>query len=82
MKIKGFVTFQLLFSFQSPHLGERGYPGCGLSDSERAMVQRFDPTRLFDKKFSKENKSLWDMDTIGFFIAKFIKNPPGISAAD
>jgi len=40
--------------------GNPGLPNCGLSDVERNMVRRFDACDQFD--------------TMGFFIAKFVKN--------
>lgn len=40
--------------------GKPGLPNCGLSDVERNMVRRFDVCDQFD--------------TMGFFIAKFVKN--------
>ena len=40
-------------------LGSPGLPGCGLNEQERHCVKRFDPTS--------------DLDTMGFFVAKFRK---------
>ncbi len=40
-------------------LGEIGLDGCGLTDSQRKMCQRFDPSA--------------QLNTIGFFIARFRK---------
>ena len=42
-----------------PRVGGPGLPGLGLSDEEREMVQRFDPTDA--------------SDSIGFFAARFEK---------
>lgn len=55
---------------QTPHLGGPGLPNWGLSDDECQLVQRFDPTKVnaMDTERSQCNE-----DTIGFFIAKFIK---------
>ncbi|XP_032234165.1 tRNA (cytosine(72)-C(5))-methyltransferase NSUN6 isoform X1 [Nematostella vectensis] len=52
---------------QVPHLGGPGFPDCGLSDHDRGLVQRFDPTR-------SSVEPCCDVDTIGFFIAKFVKS--------
>jgi 16S rRNA C967 or C1407 C5-methylase (RsmB/RsmF family) len=41
-------------------IGTPGLPGMGLSDSERCMVKRFDPSHI--------------SDTMGFFVAKFKKS--------
>lgn len=72
-----FSSFLLLLllcfvSSQIPHLGEPGLANCGLSDEECQLVQRFDPTKLFDSK--TEQSMAYNADTIGFFIAKFVKN--------
>jgi 16S rRNA C967 or C1407 C5-methylase (RsmB/RsmF family) len=40
-------------------IGLPGLPGVGLKESERGLVRRFDPTN--------------DADTMGFFVAKFVK---------
>ncbi|XP_053609521.1 tRNA (cytosine(72)-C(5))-methyltransferase NSUN6 [Plodia interpunctella] len=54
-----------------PLLGGPGLPNCGLTEQQRAMVQRFNPTddslRIVDPIYK---------DTIGFFIAQFIKTNP------
>ena len=55
------------FSPQTPHIGGPGLANFGLSDDERLLVQRFDPCKL-DGEIFKPN-----LDTIGFFIAKFAK---------
>ena len=61
-----------LFSSQTPHLGGPGLANCGLSDEECQLLQRFDPTKLFDSQ--TEQSMTCNVDTIGFFIAKFVKN--------
>ncbi|XP_045168812.2 tRNA (cytosine(72)-C(5))-methyltransferase NSUN6-like [Mercenaria mercenaria] len=53
---------------QNPHLGDVGRPCKGLSSSQCNMLQRFDPTSVTSK-----SKYFTDNDTIGFFIAKFVK---------
>ncbi|XP_059172386.1 tRNA (cytosine(72)-C(5))-methyltransferase NSUN6-like [Physella acuta] len=50
-------------------IGGDGLPGCGLSEEQRSMVQRFDPSFL-----STSDQDKYNVDTIGFFIAKFKKN--------
>ncbi|ESO96721.1 hypothetical protein LOTGIDRAFT_174713 [Lottia gigantea] len=56
----------MILSPQSVHLGCHG-TGSNLSEEELKMVQRFDISGL------DENNLNCDNDTIGFFIAKFIK---------
>jgi len=60
---------------QSPHLGGPGHPNCGLSDDECLLVQRFDPTNLYGNAEKDKEASAHNLDTIGFFIAKFVKIP-------
>ena len=55
------------FSPQTPHIGGPGLANFGLSDDERLLVQRFDPSKLEGEIFKP------NLDTIGFFIAKFAK---------
>ncbi|XP_026327101.1 putative methyltransferase NSUN6 [Hyposmocoma kahamanoa] len=52
-----------------PLLGGPGQPSCGLSDEQRVMVQRFGP----EDDVLRPVESIYK-DTIGFFIATFIKN--------
>ena len=70
-KCQAHVKWPLLswscFSPQTPNIGGPGLANCGLSDDERLLVQRFDPSKL-DGEISAHNR-----DTIGFFIAKFVK---------
>ena len=56
----------LFISFQVPYLGGPGLEGSGLTDHQVGLVQRFDPSILTEEKGAQG-------DTIGFFIAKFIK---------
>lgn len=53
---------------QTPHLGDVGRPCKGLTSLQCNMLQRFDPTGVTTK-----SKYFTDNDTIGFFIAKFVK---------
>mmetsp|Transcript_32899 Transcript_32899/g.42048 ORF Transcript_32899/g.42048 Transcript_32899/m.42048 type:complete len:480 (+) Transcript_32899:151-1590(+) len=48
---------------QDPRIGGFGLPGCGLNESQRKLVQRFDPSSSNSPSDS----------TTGFFCAKFIK---------
>ncbi|KAG3108032.1 hypothetical protein PI124_g8104 [Phytophthora idaei] len=52
-----------LVSQGDAHIGDRGLLGQGLSDEEASLVQRFDPANT-------------ELDTMGFFCAKFIKTGP------
>jgi len=53
-------SFMSLVPIPFVGLGLPGQPGVGLNDCERHMVRRFDPTDLVN-------------DTMGFFVAKFVK---------
>ncbi|XP_041366419.1 tRNA (cytosine(72)-C(5))-methyltransferase NSUN6-like [Gigantopelta aegis] len=53
---------------QKMHLGGPGFPGSDLKKDDLHLVQRFDPSAL-----SLSETATCDTDTIGFFIAKFIK---------
>ncbi|XP_068753417.1 tRNA (cytosine(72)-C(5))-methyltransferase NSUN6-like [Montipora capricornis] len=55
---------------QTPHLGDPGLPNCGLLNDECRLVQLFDPAKSYKDKANENGNNL---DTIGFFIAKFIK---------
>ena len=61
---------ELSLSSQTPHLGGTGLPGSLLTERQQKLVQRFDPVSVLDDDESKN----YDRDTIGFFIAKFIKS--------
>lgn len=58
---------QLQLVEQTPHIAGPGWPCEGLLESDRILLQRFDPSveRSADRSY--------DSDTIGFFIAKFVK---------
>ncbi|CAL8292224.1 unnamed protein product [Lota lota] len=63
---------------QEPHVGGPGLPGAGLTVDQLTVLQRFSP-ELSDvaPPLSTEAPPLSteaDRDTIGFFIAKFLKN--------
>ncbi|XP_078090817.1 tRNA (cytosine(72)-C(5))-methyltransferase NSUN6 [Mustelus asterias] len=69
---------------QEPHLGEEGMMGAGLSHDQRKLLQRFDPSRVTKEGGSVSSSDLnssqrahliksANRDTIGFFIAKFVK---------
>ncbi|XP_055881334.1 tRNA (cytosine(72)-C(5))-methyltransferase NSUN6-like isoform X3 [Biomphalaria glabrata] len=49
-------------------LGGDALPTCDLSSEDKSKVQRFDPSFLYS-----DDKDLYNVDTIGFFIAKFQK---------
>ncbi|KAF2077831.1 hypothetical protein CYY_000876 [Polysphondylium violaceum] len=51
---------QMKLVSQVPHIGQHGLKGCGLSEPDRLLVQRFDPSDD-------------SIGTIGFFIARFTK---------
>ncbi|XP_072364659.1 tRNA (cytosine(72)-C(5))-methyltransferase NSUN6 isoform X4 [Scyliorhinus torazame] len=67
-----------------PHLGEGGMMGAGLSYDQRKLLQRFDPSSVTEGGASVSPSDLnssqiahliksANRDTIGFFIAKFVK---------
>ncbi|GFN76215.1 ribosomal RNA small subunit methyltransferase b [Plakobranchus ocellatus] len=58
----------------NPHtkLGNDGLGGCDLSDTHRTLVQRFDPSVVMCN-LDSHSRDLHNVDTIGFFIAKFVK---------
>ncbi|AWP20546.1 putative methyltransferase NSUN6 [Scophthalmus maximus] len=60
---------------QEPHIGGEGMPGAGLSPEQLRLLQRFSPELILDQ--TEKTAPLpcrADRDTIGFFIAKFLKN--------
>ncbi|XP_064410808.1 tRNA (cytosine(72)-C(5))-methyltransferase NSUN6 isoform X2 [Latimeria chalumnae] len=72
----------LMLQPQEPHLGGEGMMGAGLSQVHLRMLQRFDPSSVTGEDFrfyASSDLSIEDMiqlankDTIGFFIAKFVK---------
>lgn len=61
-------SFLFIFIFQDIRIGNIGLAGYGLNDEDRRKVQRFDTI------FDDSSKQLDHFnDTIGFFVAKFIK---------
>ncbi|MEE6466830.1 hypothetical protein FKM82_007064 [Ascaphus truei] len=66
---------------QEPHIGGEGMMGAALSSDHLKLLQRFDPSlaELRDVDLNNLTSSVEDMivlankDTIGFFIARFIK---------
>ncbi|CAN9506365.1 unnamed protein product [Ophioblennius macclurei] len=60
---------------QDPHLGAEGMLGAGLSPEQLHLLQRFSPELSWDQTAeSTTGRCRADGDTIGFFIAKFLKN--------
>ncbi|KAM4605897.1 tRNA (cytosine(72)-C(5))-methyltransferase NSUN6 isoform 1-T2 [Polymixia lowei] len=66
---------------QEPHVGAEGMLGAGLSPEQLRLLQRFSPELIWDQTEtdgSAETPSTppckANGDTIGFFIAKFLKN--------
>lgn len=62
---------QLELNVQTPHLGGpgRSSPGSALTESQLGLLQRFDPVAMV----SASQHPDCNVDTIGFFIAKFTK---------
>ncbi|KAM5157750.1 tRNA (cytosine(72)-C(5))-methyltransferase NSUN6 isoform 1-T3 [Mantella aurantiaca] len=76
--LKTFPCLQL--QAQEPHIGGEGMPGAGLSPDQLKLLQRFDPSDAetcdadtSTLTLSDDLVSLANSDTIGFFIAKFLK---------
>ncbi|XP_072507759.1 tRNA (cytosine(72)-C(5))-methyltransferase NSUN6 isoform X2 [Notamacropus eugenii] len=78
--LAAFPCLQLLP--QEPHIGGEGMLGAGLSLDQLKQLQRFDPsvialkdTDLTSLKNARREDMIWlaNNDSIGFFIAKFIK---------
>lgn len=60
---------------QEPHVGAGGMLGAGLAPEQLHLLQRFSPELSWDQSGSADAlHSRVDTDTIGFFIAKFLKN--------
>ncbi|XP_042255254.1 tRNA (cytosine(72)-C(5))-methyltransferase NSUN6 isoform X1 [Thunnus maccoyii] len=60
---------------QEPHVGAEGMLGAGLSPEQLRLLQRFSPELSWDQTDpSTPLPCRADRDTIGFFIAKFLKN--------
>jgi hypothetical protein len=55
-----FLTLSYSVLLQTPRVGQPGLPGFGLDEAQREMVQRFEPDD-------------GAVDSIGFFIARFVK---------
>lgn len=76
--LKTFPCLQI--QAQEPHVGGEGMAGSGLSPDQRKLLQRFDPSLavlgdVHDGTCEDEDRILLaNTDTIGFFIAKFVKN--------
>ncbi|XP_070566096.1 tRNA (cytosine(72)-C(5))-methyltransferase NSUN6-like [Ptychodera flava] len=62
---------ELRLEKQSPHIGEGGIKGTSLQKEQRASLQRWDPAS--HRENLEREKLPCDSDTIGFFIAKFVK---------
>lgn len=60
---------------QEPHIGAEGMLGAGLSPEQLRLLQRFSPELSWDQTGTEDPLPCRaDRDTIGFFIAKFLKN--------
>ncbi|XP_034416442.1 tRNA (cytosine(72)-C(5))-methyltransferase NSUN6 isoform X3 [Cyclopterus lumpus] len=61
---------------QEPHIGAQGMLGAGLSPKQLRLLQRFSPELSWDQTGTADPPlpCRADVDTIGFFIAKFLKN--------
>ena len=68
-----FIYLGSIFSLQDLHLGRHGIEGHELSDDNCILVQRFDPFLSKMAKLKSDEQLCSDEDTIGFFIAKFVK---------
>lgn len=61
--------------FQEPHIGAEGMLGAGLSPEQLRLLQRFSPELSWDQTGTTAPLPCRaDGDTIGFFIAKFLKD--------
>ena len=59
---------------QEPHIGAEGMLGAGLSTDQRRLPQRFSPELSWAGPPPVTLPSGANTDTIGFFIAKFLKS--------
>ncbi|XP_026217791.1 tRNA (cytosine(72)-C(5))-methyltransferase NSUN6 isoform X2 [Anabas testudineus] len=60
---------------QEPHIGAEGMLGAGLSPEQLRLLQRFRPELSWDEtEMTAPLPCRASRDTIGFFIAKFLKN--------
>lgn len=63
---------------QEPHIGAEGMQGAGLSPEQLRLLQRFRPELSWDQRGTAAPlPHRANRDTIGFFIAKFLKTWPG-----
>lgn len=59
---------------QEPHIGAEGMQGAGLSPEQLRLLQRFRPELSWDQSGTAASlPHSANRDTIGFFIAKFLK---------
>ncbi|XP_051266605.1 tRNA (cytosine(72)-C(5))-methyltransferase NSUN6 isoform X2 [Dicentrarchus labrax] len=58
---------------QEPHIGAEGMLGAGLSPEQLRLLQRFSPELSWEQTGTTALSRRADSDTIGFFIAKFLK---------
>ncbi|KAL6097708.1 nsun6 [Pungitius sinensis] len=64
----------LTLQAQEPHIGAEGMLGAGLSPEQLRLLQRFSPELTWDRTGTAAPLPCGaDGDTIGFFIAKFLK---------
>ena len=71
-----YLILSFFFFLKTPYIGSHGLPGCQLSEQDTVKVQRFGPASVspqVDFDHYKDFTALLQ-DTIGFFIAKFIKH--------
>ncbi|XP_028289723.1 putative methyltransferase NSUN6 isoform X2 [Gouania willdenowi] len=64
---------RLTLQLQKPHIGAEGMLGAGLSSEQLHLLQRFSPELSWDQTQTTSLPCRADGDTIGFFIAKFMK---------
>ena len=65
----------LFFISQEPHIGAEGMLGAGLSPEQLRLLQRFSPELSWEQTGTAAPLSCRaDGDTIGFFIARFLKD--------
>lgn len=63
---------------QEPHIGAEGMQGAGLLPEQLRLLQRFRPELSWDQSGTAASlPHSANRDTIGFFIAKFLKTWPG-----
>ncbi|XP_026147714.1 tRNA (cytosine(72)-C(5))-methyltransferase NSUN6 isoform X1 [Mastacembelus armatus] len=65
----------LMLQPQEPHIGAEGMLGAGLTPEQLRLLQRFSPELSWDQtEMTSPLPCRAGRDTIGFFIAKFLKN--------